>query len=160
MTTELSAGGVVVRRLGNEFEFAVIQPPGKDIWMLPKGHVDKTETSERAAEREVEEETGLQVRLLQPLGDIQYVYQFRGARVFKKVSFFLFEQIGGKIDQLLPAMRVEVQRARWAPLGEADKILAYPGERDMAAKALGFLTREPTPPASKPPGTRSGQGGP
>ena len=40
-------------------------------------------------------------------------------------------------------MDVEVAEARWLPLAEAPALLAYRGERDMAARALGELGSDP-----------------
>jgi predicted NUDIX family NTP pyrophosphohydrolase len=57
------------------------------------------------------------------------------------VSFFLFQHSGGEIDQITPAMRVEVDRAHWIPIAEAAAKLSYPGEREMAGKALEILSR-------------------
>jgi hypothetical protein len=51
------------------------------------------------------------------------------------VSFFLLRAGRGRIGEIDEAMRVEVAEARWLPLDEAPRLLAYGGERQMAAKA-------------------------
>ena len=91
--------------------------------------------------REVREETGVEGRLVEKLGDIRYVYTAnwegrKGERVFKVVSFFLLRAVQGRIGEIDEAMRVEVAEARWLPLAEAPRSLSYDGERKMAAKAL------------------------
>jgi len=139
MPREASAGGVVVRERDGELDLAVIKPRGRSVWALPKGHVDSGETPDRAARREVLEETGLEVQLEAPLGEIRYVYQFRGRKIFKQVHFFLFRCVAGEIDRIDPSMRVEVEQARWIPLADADQMLAYRGEREMVAKAAALL---------------------
>jgi 8-oxo-dGTP pyrophosphatase MutT (NUDIX family) len=153
---EFSAGGVLVRRLRGRWMFAAINPRGRPegLWALPKGLIDEGERAEQAAVREIEEETGARGRALAKLGDIRYVYTQswgppaeRGQRVFKVVSFFLVRYSGGRLGQIAEEMRREVAVARWLPLDDAAGLLAYKGEREMAAKALAMITDQcpPTP---------------
>ena len=149
MRREFSAGGVLVRRLAGEWVFAAIRPQGRreDVWALPKGLIDSGETAERTALREVEEETGARGESLGKLGDVRYVYTASypggsGERVFKVVSFFLVRYSEGRLGAIREEMRREVAEARWLPLAEAGALLAYKGEREMAAKALAALVSE------------------
>jgi 8-oxo-dGTP pyrophosphatase MutT (NUDIX family) len=138
---EFSAGGVVVRQSPEGWDVAVITPRGKSVAALPKGHIDGDETPEAAAQREVLEETGLQGELVEKLGEVKYMYRFGGTRIDKQVSFFLFRAVAGQIDALAPEMRKEVDVARWVPLSDALQSLTYPGEKDMARRALEVLSR-------------------
>jgi 8-oxo-dGTP pyrophosphatase MutT (NUDIX family) len=118
---------------------AAIRPRGKPegVWALPKGNIDPDESPAETAVREVREETGVEGRLVEKLGDVRYVYTRKGGlRVFKVVSFFLLRAGRGRIGQIDESMRIEVAEARWLPLEEAPRLLAYGGEREMAAKAL------------------------
>jgi 8-oxo-dGTP pyrophosphatase MutT (NUDIX family) len=140
---EFSAGGVVVRRLKGGWRLAAIRPAGKeDVWALPKGLIGPGESAAETAEREVAEETGLEGRLVEKLGDIRYVYMWKGERVFKVVSFFLFRAARGRLGDIAPEQRREVAETRWLPLEEAPRLLAYRGEREMAAKALRAVADE------------------
>ena len=117
---------------------AAIRPQGKPegLWALPKGKIDAGEDPAETAVREVWEETGVHARLLEKLGDVKYVYTRRdGERVFKIVSFYLLRAGRGRIDELDERMRVEVAEARWLPLEEAPRLLAYGGERKMVLLA-------------------------
>jgi 8-oxo-dGTP pyrophosphatase MutT (NUDIX family) len=145
MRREFSAGGVVVRRLQGRWWVAAIRPQGKKsgVWALPKGLIEEGDSAEVTALREVEEEAGLRGRSDGKLGDVRYVYTWAGERIFKVVSFFLVRYTGGRIGEIVPAMRQEVAEARWLPLEEAPRLLAYKGEREMAAKALDRLSQEP-----------------
>ena len=136
MRREFSAGGVVVRRMRGAFYAALLRPAGKAVWALPKGLVAPGEGAAATALREVAEETGVEGKLVAKLGDVRYVYTWAGERVFKVVSFYLVRYAGGRIGEIDPAMRGEVAEARWLPLEEAPRLLAYKGEREMAAKAL------------------------
>jgi 8-oxo-dGTP pyrophosphatase MutT (NUDIX family) len=138
MRREFSAGGVLVRRLRGRWVLAAIRPAGKPsgVWALPKGLVGPGESPDHAALREAREETGVDVRLVEKLGDIRYVYTWAGERVFKIVSFYLLRYRAGRLDDLAAEHRHEVAEARWLPLDEAERLLAYKGEREMAGKAL------------------------
>jgi 8-oxo-dGTP pyrophosphatase MutT (NUDIX family) len=124
---------------------AAVRPQGKPdgTWALPKGLVDAGETPAETALREGFEETGVVGRLESKLGDVRYVYTWKGERVFKVVSFFLARASGGRIGALPPGMEVEIAEARWLPLSEAPALLAYKGEREMAAKAVEMLADDP-----------------
>jgi 8-oxo-dGTP pyrophosphatase MutT (NUDIX family) len=127
-----------------------VRPQGKreGTWALPKGLVDDGEKPADTAVREGFEETGVRARLIAKLGDVRYVYtqswgEGEGERVFKIVSFFLAHASAGRIGDLPPGMDVEVAEARWLPLDDSLRLLAYRGERDMAAKAIERLAGDP-----------------
>ena len=141
MKREFSAGGVVVRRLRGRWWLAAIRPNGKPegTWALPKGLIDPGETGAATAVREVAEETGVQGRLEGKLGDVRYVYTWKGERIFKVVSFFLVRYERGRIGDVPPEFAHEIEEARWLPLPEAVDLLAYEGERQMAQEAFSRL---------------------
>jgi len=138
MRREFSAGGVLVRRMRGRWYVAAIRPGGKPagLWALPKGGIGPGEDPGATALREVEEETGAHGRLDRKLGDVRYVYTWDGERIFKVVSFFLVRWSGGRLGEIAPEFAVEVAEVRWLPLEDAPRLLAYGGERDMAAKAI------------------------
>jgi 8-oxo-dGTP pyrophosphatase MutT (NUDIX family) len=140
MRREFSAGGVVVRRIRGSWHLAAIRPGGKtDVWALPKGLIGSGESAAETALREVTEETGVRGSLVQKLGDVRYVYTWKGERVFKVVSFFLVRYSAGRLGDIPAAFRHEVAEARWLPLEDSPRLLTYGGERDMAAKALQLI---------------------
>jgi len=158
MEREISAGGVVVRQMAGHWEVAAIEPPRdpapaksrktsqKVLLALPKGLLDPGEKPDQTAVREVKEETGISGSVVAKLADIKYVYARSwgdGQRVFKIVSFYLLRFESGTIDDISPAMRIEVKRALWLPLEDAAHILAYRGEREVAQKALDYLETHP-----------------
>ena len=120
---------------------AAIQPAGRKtpVWALPKGIIGPGEKPEEAALREVAEETGIESRLVTKLGDVRYVYTWEGERVFKIVSFYLVRYRRGRLGEITPEQKVEIAEARWFPLEEAPRVLAYKGEQEMAEKALAFI---------------------
>jgi 8-oxo-dGTP pyrophosphatase MutT (NUDIX family) len=120
---------------------AAIRPGGKPegTWALPKGNIGRGESPEATALREVTEETGVEGSSQGKLGDVKYIYTRDGQRIFKVVSFYLVRYRSGRINDVTDAYRHEVAEARWLPLKDASKLLAYGGERDMAKKALASL---------------------
>ena len=141
MPAEISSGGVLVRRMQGRWWFAAIRPRGKPegVWALPKGLVDRGESAAETAIRETFEETGVRGRLDAKLGDVRYVYTRGGRRIFKVVSFYLVRAASGRIGEVPPGMEREVAEARWLPLADGPRLLAYGGERDMAGRALALL---------------------
>jgi 8-oxo-dGTP pyrophosphatase MutT (NUDIX family) len=163
MVREISAGGVVIRQRTDDWWMAAIELPyesersaatpspgprkrSKPVLALPKGLVDPGEKPLETALREVFEETGIIAEVITKLADIKYVYTRTwgdGGRVFKIVSFYLMRYSSGKIDDIDPAMRIEVARARWVRLEDAPSLLAYNGEKQMAKKALEYVNANP-----------------
>ena len=140
--SEFSAGGVVVR----DGRCVVIVPTrraadGSRVLALPKGHPDGSESAADAALREVREETGVDARLVEKLGDIRYWYMRGGRRIAKVVSFFLLEYVSGELDN----HDHEVEHAEWMALEEAARRLTYKGERDMVAAGGRVLSRRGKP---------------
>ena len=134
-----------MRRMRGRWWLAAVRPQGKrtGTWALPKGLVDEGEKPADTAVREGFEETGVHARIDAKLGDVRYVYTWEGERVFKIVSFFLAHAHAGRIGDLPRGMNVEVAEARWLPLADSPRLLAYRGERDMAAKAVEKLAGDP-----------------
>jgi len=157
MVREISAGGVVIRRREGSWWMAAIELPedsarargrtsrgvkSKPVLALPKGLVDPGETPLETALREVQEETGVTAELIEKLNDIKYVYSRTwgdGLRVFKIVSFYLMRYRSGRINDISPAMRIEVARALWVRMEDAPTLLAYKGEKQMARRAIEYV---------------------
>lgn len=103
-----------------------------ESWTLPKGTPDDGESVEETALREVTEETGLQVRIVAPVGAIDYFFTMSGERIHKTVHFFLMEPVGGSLDQ----HDHEFEDVRFFPVAEALEMLTFPTERQLVEQAL------------------------
>ena len=131
---EHSAGGVVYRREGGRVEVALASRRtrrGGLVWGLPKGAVEEDERPEDAAVREVKEETGLEAGIRESLGDISYWFVWEGARVKKKVSFFLMDAVGGDTAE----HDHEMEEVLWFPLSSAPREATYRSEQQVLRKA-------------------------
>ncbi|HOW27411.1 MAG TPA: NUDIX hydrolase [Elusimicrobiota bacterium] len=123
---ECSSGGLVLRA-GEILLIKAENLEGHVVWTFPKGHLEKGETAEMAALREVEEETGWRCVLSQTLGTTRYGFVRNGTPVKKTVRWFLMEPIE-KAGQSDPD---EVIDCRWYPLSEARSLLTYPLDRKI-----------------------------
>jgi 8-oxo-dGTP pyrophosphatase MutT (NUDIX family) len=130
-----SAGGVVIRhgQDGAQLVLGRRRHDGRrEIWSLPKGTPDGDETPEQTALREVNEETGLQVRILDTIGDIHYRFVRNGHRIDKTVHYYLMEATGGDLAD----HDHEFEDVRWFEVAEAEALMRFPTERDILARAL------------------------
>lgn len=133
---QISAGGVIFRLRDGVTEAALISVKGGKVWGLPKGTAEKGENLARTAHREVREETGLEGRIIDRLGHIEYFYTFKDddggtKRYFKIVYFFLMEYISGKVED----HDSEVDECRWVPIDEAVSLMRYKDEKEILEKA-------------------------
>ncbi len=101
-------------------------------WSLPKGTPNADETTEETALREVTEETGLTVRILAPIGPIEYFFVQSGTRIHKTVHYFLMEATGGD----LASHDHEFEDVRWIDLRDAESLMSFATERAIVARAL------------------------
>jgi len=130
--TAIAAGGVVMRRRNDDWEVVLAGRQSDGTWVFPKGTPDRGESIEETAEREVREETGLDVRILRPLGQTDYWFAAPGERVHKFVHFFLMEPTGGDVSR----HDHEYDEVRWVPADEARRLLSFDTYRDILDRAL------------------------
>jgi 8-oxo-dGTP pyrophosphatase MutT (NUDIX family) len=134
---EVSAGGVVVRRGPDGWEVCLIRVG--TAWSLPKGNLDRGETPEQAALREISEETGLPRDRLVLRGELpasEYMYRRQGRLVSKIVHHYLVE---APADAPLRPDPREVDEAEWVPLAEAASRVSYKDLRAALQEAQSRL---------------------
>ena len=85
----------------------------------------------QAALREVLEETGLEVKIIQELGSIHYEFSTPSAIISKTVHHFLMEQTGGTLTIENDPDREAVD-IRWIPLELLADELTHENERRLA----------------------------
>ena len=147
--TEVSAGGVVVRRRARGVDVCLIND-GR-YWGLPKGNVEPGERAEDTALREIAEETGMDaasLRIRASLPTSEYVYRRGGRLIFKRVHHFLVEATGPAALKPDPG---EVTEAAWLSFDDAlarvtfrDTVLALREARSIVeAEVPGTPAGEP-----------------
>ena len=123
-----AAGGLVWREVDGDRRIAVVHRPRYDDWSFPKGIVEKGETWERAALREVGEETGCKARLIAFVGCNCY-------QVGEQPKVVLFWQMEALEEGFYP-LHKEVDRLVWLSPDEALELLSYENERILLREAL------------------------
>jgi 8-oxo-dGTP pyrophosphatase MutT (NUDIX family) len=126
-----SGGAVVMFRDGVPF-VAMIATRKNTRWGLPKGAVSSGETSEAAALREVNEETGLEAKIVKPLDTIEYFFRAGDTLIRKRVDFYLMLHTGGTLTPQLS----EVDDVQWIPLSEAIGRASFDSEKKLLETAL------------------------
>ncbi len=129
---EHSSGGAVLSLRGGEVHVAMIATRGRTRWGLPKGAVSEGETSEQAALREVQEETGLEARIIKPLDTIEYYFRAGDTLIRKRVDFYLMLYVGG---ELVPQLS-EVDDVEWVPISEAIQRASFESEKKLLESAM------------------------
>lgn len=107
----------------------------RGVWTFPKGRVERCETSEAAAEREVLEEAGVRAATTSPAGDLRYLYRDRDTLVSKVVHLYLMTWREG---QAKPD-GVETVEACFIPEAKVEESLSYEGERAVWLRARELL---------------------
>jgi ADP-ribose pyrophosphatase YjhB (NUDIX family) len=133
--TAVSAGGVVFRQVDGRDEVALVGRSAQGTWGLPKGTPAEGESMEQTALREVAEETGLEARMVELIGTIQYYFVARSTRFHKAVHFFLMEAVGGDVGR----HDHEYDLVEWFSLDDALARLSYPNEAEMVRRARDML---------------------
>jgi 8-oxo-dGTP diphosphatase len=123
----LAAGGLVWRDSPRGREIAVVHRPKYDDWTLPKGKLDAGESWQEGAVREVEEETGFEVRLGAFAGGYTYL-----ARRAPKVVLYWHMEVDGE-SPFAPDDPAEVDAVEWLSPDEARGRLTYTRERSVLA---------------------------
>jgi 8-oxo-dGTP pyrophosphatase MutT (NUDIX family) len=130
----VSAGGVVYRISDGASEVALCGRIAPPLWGLPKGTPGRGETREQTAIREVQEETGLKVKIEDFIDKIEYwfVRPPDGVRCHKVVYFYLMSPTGGDVS----LHDHEFDVVQWFPVEEAKKALTYENEVRIVEKGV------------------------
>ncbi len=129
---EHSSGGAVIDLRDGAPFVAMIATRGRSRWGLPKGAVSAGETSEQAALREVQEETGLDAEIVGRLDTIEYFFRAGDTLIKKSVDFYLMRYVGGTMTPQLS----EVDDAEWVALPEGIRRASFESERKLLSLAL------------------------
>ena len=131
-----SAGGVVVREVGDHLEVLLIAIKDGRIWSLPKGQVEAGERYPQTALREVREETGINAEIFAPIGSIRYHFTVKDDGVQTTITKEVHHFLMGYVDGECRPQQEEVDDAAWVLASDALRRLSHQNERDILIKAL------------------------
>jgi len=124
-TVDLSRRSDIVAKAGDELEYLLVEASeNRGVWVLPKGHIEKDETPEAAAVREVMEEAGVRATIVDRVGEIEFDVRGRAVRVI----FFLMQY---QED----IARTEVRGLAWRGYEEALALLHFDSTRRILMQA-------------------------
>lgn len=117
-----------------QIEILVCQHSQHHGWVFPKGFIgDKIagESKEDTAVREVEEETGIKGKIIEPVEPVTYWYQMEGEKRKKTVYYYIMKSLGGDITK----HDWEMENVEWLPVEAVDERLTYPSDKKVWKQA-------------------------
>lgn len=145
MPREKSAGAIIFRKENGQNHYLLLRYRSGH-WEFPRGHIEKGESEEQAARREVREETGIKDLKIIP-GFKEYTkflfkktYNLKPEEkkkapwVFKLVYFFVAETTTKEVR-----LDEENTGFLWLPYEQALKRLTYKPAKEVFKKAHDFL---------------------
>ena len=133
MARKLAAGCLVRADFDGETRYLIVHPSGRynarSPYSIPKGIVEPGEEPEQTAVRETLEETGIECRILEPLGQIDY------QKSRKTVIGYLAEAVTPPTSTTIETIDWEIDRAEFLPAEEAREKL-HPDQRAFIDRAL------------------------
>lgn len=138
MRFEFSAGGIVYKKGHDGLSILVAQHSQHHGWVFPKGligdHV-KGESKEETALREVEEETGVEARIIEPLSPVTYWFVLNGEKIKKTVYYYIMKYVSGDIMK----HDFEMEDVEWLPPEEVANRLTYKSDKQVWQEAFSKL---------------------
>src|SRR5688500_12805607 len=121
----LQAGAIVARLRGKELQILLISSKeDQRRWGFPKGHIEKGETAEECALRELHEEAGVEGEILAYVGAVEYATASRRLRI----DFFLARPVSGNHPE-------KGRKSRWCGLDRALRLLSNASMRTLLERA-------------------------
>lgn len=130
---ESSCGAVVFRDIKGEVKYLLIKNRRSAHWGFPKGHIEQGETLEQTALREVLEETGLHINIIDGFSCVSK-YKIRD-KIDKTVTIF----VGTTSDTSTVIQREEIEDFIWLTYDKAMNLLKFENDKNILESAYNFL---------------------
>ena len=126
---EKSCGAIVIYRDGSRYKILLVRNHNGRNYSFPKGHVEKGETEQETAIREVKEETGLSIEIIDSFREVADYCPF--GKIRKRVVFFMAQTMSNKVT----VQREEIDSYMWVDLEEAHTKCTYDNDLRVVRKA-------------------------
>ena len=129
---EKSCGAIIVykdKNSDNSYKVLLVRNNNGRNYSFPKGHVEKGETEEQTAIREIKEETGLDVEIVDSFREVSDYCPF--GNIKKRVVFFMAQAFTDKVV----IQKEEIDSYKWVDLFEAHNICTYENDLRVIKKA-------------------------
>lgn len=130
---ESSCGAVVFRDIRGEVRYLLIKNKRSAHWGFPKGHIEDGETKEETAYREVLEETGIHINIIEGFESVSK-YKIRD-RIEKMVSIF----VATTKDTSTVIQAEEIENYIWLTYDRAMNLLKFENDKNILKSAHDFL---------------------
>lgn len=135
---EKLGGALVYTKKDNQIYFGLVH----DVfgyWTLSKGRIEEDEDVKEGTKREVKEEIGLDIEILEKLGENEYVATHpEKGKTLKMVSYFLAYS---KYRELVLENSGGLDQARWFSLSEVGELRIYNDIVPLIAKAVEIISK-------------------
>lgn len=133
MSKEKSCGAIICHKHEGKIQILLLKHRLGGHWSFPKGHMEQGETERETALREIWEETGLNIRLLDNFRE-KVSYSPKPG-VDKDVVYFL----AYAEDPHTTMQEEEVSDIRWVKLSEAHKFITYHNDKMLLRQAKRYI---------------------
>lgn len=126
---EKSCGGIIFYKTKQNTKILLVKNNNGRYWSFPKGHIEEGETEQETAVREIKEETGLDVTLVEGFREISEYCPF--GKIRKRVVFFLARAFTDNVK----IQEEEIDSYIWVDLQQARKLCSYDNDLRIIEKA-------------------------
>lgn len=132
---ESSCGAVIYRQFNGETRYLLIKNKRSAHWGFPKGHIEAGETKKDTALREVLEETGLKIEIVDGFAS-KSEYKIQG-RIEKNVTIFIAKALTSHIK----LQEEELDNYTWQTYNGAYRLLRFENDKTILKEAHDFLLK-------------------
>lgn len=127
---EKSCGAIIIHKAAeNNYKVLLVKNHNGRYWSFPKGHVEKGETEEETAIREIKEETGLDVEIIDSFREVSDYCPF--GKIKKRVVFFMAQTFSTKVT----VQKEEIDSFIWVDLFDVHNKCTYDNDLRVIKKA-------------------------